>query len=93
MLGKHGAIHSGMQANLNDVGVAGLLDDARTLSIDVAHVVDIAKAIADLGQIIIQCVRDARLAAAAKDYAAQMCIRDRCSWSSCSPLVCSSRFI
>ena len=61
-----------MQANLNDVGVASLLDDARTLAIDVTHVVDIGKAIADFGQVIIQCVRDARLAAAAKDYAAHL---------------------
>ncbi len=66
MLGKHGAIHSGMQRNLNDVGVASLLDDTRTLSIDVAHVIDIVKAVADLGQIIIQRMRDTRLAPTAK---------------------------
>ena len=72
MLGKHGAIHAGMQANLNDVGVASLLDDARTLAIDVAHVVDIVKAVANLGQIIIQRMRDTRLAPAAKDYATHL---------------------
>ena len=72
MLGKHGAIHAGMQANLNDVGIAGLLDNTRALSVDVTHVVDVVKAVADLGQIIIQRMRDARLAPAAKDHAAHL---------------------
>ena len=72
MLGEHGAVHAGMQANLNHIGIASLLDDARALAIDIAHVVDVVKAIANLSQIIIQCVRDARLAAAAKNHAAHL---------------------
>ena len=65
-----------MQTNLNDVGIAGLLDDTRALSIDVAHVVDIGKAVADLSQIIIQCMRDTRLAPAAKDHAAHLSAKE-----------------
>ena len=72
MLGEHGAIHAGMQANLNHIGIASLLDDARALAIDIAHVVDVVKAIANLGQIIVQGMRDARLASAAKNHAAHL---------------------
>ena len=50
MLGEHGAVHTGMQANLNHIGIASLLDDARALAVDIAHVVDVVKAIADLGR-------------------------------------------
>lgn len=72
MLGEHGAVHAGMQANLNHIGIASLLDDARALAVDIAHVVDVVKAIADLSQIIVQGMRDARLASAAKNHAAHL---------------------
>ena len=72
VLGEHGSIHTGMQANLNHIGIASLLDDARALAVDIAHVVDVVKAIADLSQIIVQGMRDARLASAAKNHAAHL---------------------
>ena len=37
-----------------------------------SHVVDVVKAIADLSQIIVQGMRDARLASAAKNHAAHL---------------------
>ena len=37
-----------MQANLNHIGIASLFDDARALAIDIAYVVDVVKAIANL---------------------------------------------